>query len=964
MGITETWLKNYISDAQVSLPGYTVLRADRDVKVGGGCLLYVHEDIVITKQMAWSDRQTSLVTGYSDEQNLLLCCIYRPPDAEESSFKEAIGKLQDEIDSICQRSGEEPEMVILGDFNLPQMDWNDTSDMKSGTKCNGPDQQILELINQNFLEQIVKTPTRGHNILDLVLTNTPEYFVNVQTKDAPVSDHRLVECALAYNPLGSCTVEKAEEDPFRKFKIHKVDYTDMKCQLNEINWEKVMDCCKSEADDTCEEFKNALIDAVLEVAEDTLPLKTIRKQRKNQLIESFKRRARKVRKKLNNCSTSSERKGLLEQLATIEAQMKESIINQLDKKEKEAVDTIKENPKFFFTYAKKLSKTASKIAPLKRQDGSLAILSEEKAEILQHQYVKVFSDPTDVEPKESLRWTSNQSSNVLEDFDFTAEDVCRAMKEIDPYGAAPEGDIPARILYECRAQLAYPLWLLWRKSMDVGQIPASLKTQQITPIFKKGDKTVAANYRPVSLTSNMIKTFERVMRDQIVEFLENNNIFPDSQHGFRKRRSCLTQLIEHVDTILKNLQDGKEVDVIYVDYAKAFDKVDTNILIAKLERYGVRGKVLGWIKSFLTDRYQTVVVDGKKSSWEKVRSGVPQGTVLGPPLFIVYVADLVAAMKFSIPKTLADDTKLIMAIEDQESPIKLQDDLDRLGQWSKDNNMSLNDEKFEVLHYALNNTSLLKQLPFFSELETYYTPEGLEILPKDCVRDLGVQITNDLSWGRHVHKMTTDARRMSGWVLRAFKTRDAKTMLILYKSLVRSKLEYCCALWDTPKISDIQSVEEIQRKFTKRIHGMKDISYWERLKALKMQSMQRRRERYSIIMVWKMANGEAPNSIGVKFHNNARLGKKAEIPTSPTHTQVSVATKFHNSFACRATRLWNTLPRDVNTAEDLATFKVQLGKWLSRFPDRPPVTGYTRQNNNSILDWALTVSREGEVPRN
>ena len=209
--------------------------------------------------------------------------------------------------------------------------------------------------------------------------------------------------------------------------------------------------------------------------------------------------------------------------------------------------------------------------------------------------------------------------------------------------------------------------------------------------------------------------------------------------------------------------------------------------------------------------------------------------------------------------------------------------------------------------------------------------------------------------------MTVEARRISGWILRAFKTREVKPMLILYKSLVRSKLEYCCPLWDSPKISNITSVEDVQRKFTKRIHGMKDLSYWDRLIKLNLQSMQRRRERYSIIMIWKMATGNAPNNIGVKFLNNARLGKKVEVPTSPTTTQVSVSTKYYNSFACRAARLWNTLPRNVNMAENLASFKVLLGKWLERFPDRPPVTGYTRQNNNSIIDWVRIASREGEA---
>ena len=142
---------------------------------------------------------------------------------------------------------------------------------------------------------------------------------------------------------------------------------------------------------------------------------------------------------------------------------------------------------------------------------------------------------------------------------------------------------------------------------------------------------------------------------------------------------------------------------------------------------------------------------------------------------------------------------------------------------------------------------------------------------------------------------------------------------------------------------------------------MSEINYWVRLKKLGILSLQRRRERYSIIMVWKMANGEAPNNIGLRFYQNDRLGLRVEVPTCPTSTQSSVATKFHNSFASRATRLWNTLPSDVNSAKNLTAFKVLLGEWLKRMPDRPPVPGYTRQNNNSILDWILLVSREGEA---
>ena len=166
-----------------------------------------------------------------------------------------------------------------------------------------------------------------------------------------------------------------------------------------------------------------------------------------------------------------------------------------------------------------------------------------------------------------------------------------------------------------------------------------MKTQYITPVFKKGDRTSAANYRPVSITSHIIKIFERVVRKHVVEHMESNSFLSPHQHGFRKKRSCLTQLIDHVDNILKTLNDGNEVDVIYLDYAKAFDKVDHQILLAKAKRYGIKGKTLQWLTEFLKDRLHTVVVEGTKSSFQLVISGVSQGTVLGPILYILYIDD-------------------------------------------------------------------------------------------------------------------------------------------------------------------------------------------------------------------------------------------------------------------------------------------------------------------------------------
>ena len=200
---------------------------------------------------------------------------------------------------------------------------------------------------------------------------------------------------------------------------------------------------------------------------------------------------------------------------------------------------------------------------------------------------------------------------------------------------------------------------------------------------------------------------------------------------------------------------------------------------------------------------------------------------------------------------------------------------------------------------------------------------------------------------------------MAAWALRAFKDRSVTTMLTLYKSLIRCKVEYCSPLWSPYKIGDIQALENIQRQFTRRIENMAQYDYWERLEKLRLMSLQRRRERYSIIHMWKIHNGAAPNSTNTRFYHHPRLGVRAEVPTLYTGAQKSYSTKYFHSFTVRAARLWNTLPKKVNTAVTLDTFKILLGRWLDHFPDNPPVKGYYTRNSNSIMDWVLEVRAKG-----
>ena len=959
MCITETWLTDSISSAQTQLSGYHCIRSDRDSRRGGGCAIYLHNSLVPSDELVISDINNNIAAVYVEDLHLILATVYRPPDAPDHEFSAALDKLQRMIDDHS-KDDRSADLYITGDFNLPLFDWDQCQIPPHPP--NGAYSRLMIFIEENFLSQMVNEPTRVNSILDLVLTNCPQYILDVDTELTKLSDHKLVKCLLGFNPISKSEMVSTaiEEHSFRAVNYHKANMEALNEDLGQVDWYTLKKLCDENQDYDGSMFKELLVLTVLQLTLKHSPSKFLsggtRKNKTERELNSLKMKRRKLNRKiseLKDLNPLSRRIQQLELDSNLTAyEIKDVIVNRLTQKELEAVETIKSNPKFFYSYAKRLSKSKSTVGPLKNSDGLLTNKAAEKAEILQQQYVSVFSNPENADLEACKSYVQTHHGKELSDFHVTLEDIKEAIGELDPYSAAPDWDIPAKVICGCKETIATPLWLLWRDSFNKGVIPKDLKMQYITPIYKKGNKTEAVNYRPVSLTSHLIKIFERVMRKHLVKHLEENEILPDSQHGFRSKRSCLTQLIEHVDEVLKALNGGNEVDVIYLDYSKAFDKVDHQVLLAKMKMYGINGKFYDWIKDFLSNRSQTVVVDGSKSSFQEVKSGVPQGTVLGPVFFILYVIDMVMSAKNSKTLTFADDTKLLRVIAQLLCQALLQTDLTSVIQWSIANNMVLHEDKFVVMNYCLKAWHLLRELPFSVETRQYTTTEGKILEASHYTRDLGVYLSDDCTWSYHINTMTRDARRIASWVLGAFRDRSIVTMMTLFKSLVRSKLEYCCPLWNPSKISDIQTIENLQRQFTRKIYGMSKIDYWERLKFLKLLSLQRRRERYTIIHTWKILNEKAPNNIGMNFYSSARLGIRATVPNFSHQAQKTYSSAFDNSFSVKATRLWNALPKSVNSVTKLEPFKVALGEFLTQFPDRPPATGYAPPNSNSLLDWS------------
>ena len=392
------------------------------------------------------------------------------------------------------------------------------------------------------------------------------------------------------------------------------------------------------------------------------------------------------------------------------------------------------------------------------------------------------------------------------------------------------------------------------------------------------------------------------MRDKLVDYLERNQLLNSFQHGFRHGHSCLSELLVHYEDLLANLSQGNDVDVVYLDFAKAFDKVDHKLLLKKIRSLGISGKLFNWIKSFLNNRFQKVVIDGFHSYIALVLSGVPQGTVLGPILFLIYLNDINSSIKNGCTiRSFADDSRLFKPICTSQDAVNLQLDLQNVILWATENNMVLHEDKFELMQYSSslnsNTKELLESLPFNEYARYYTTSDGFDLVPADQVKDLGIFMSSKLDFSSHISLIADNACRKAAWVLSVFRCRKVDTMMTLYKSLVRPLLEYCCPLWNPSKILDIQCLENIQRRFTSKIAGLENLTYWERLKKLDLMSLQRRRERFCIIYMHKILNCHVPNDLSVNWHMNARLGFKVKIPNSSSTRKI--ASIYESSFSIK-----------------------------------------------------------------
>ena len=563
--------------------------------------------------------------------------------------------------------------------------------------------------------------------------------------------------------------------------------------------------------------------------------------------------------------------------------------------------------KQFFNFIKKSMETRDEVSTL-TQNGVIYDSDLEKCEVLSRHYKSMFT----IDDQYLPQCEQNMPVDSFTDIEITDFDIVKAIQRMNAGSSPGIDDVFPKFINNVAPYIIKPLRKIFRASLEEGRVPDDWVTSIIIPVYKKNKKpSMCASYRPINLTCCVSKIFERIIYQKLIGYLWENNLISPSQHGFLSKRSTMTNLLACTFDWVTYFNNRQACDIIYIDYEKAFDKVPHCKLLYKLGKLGLGGKLMSWIECFITKRRQCVKVRKSYSQYVDVDSGVAQGTLLGPLLFILYISDITKVIDENSSIILyADDSKIHGRTNTLDKCYQLAQNLNKLEEWCSDWQLSINYDKCEVLRVGRQNLNFQYEL-------------GGNVIPsKTYCRDLGVYVGNDLYYRHHYETITRNGHYLCKLIRNSFASQNVDFLVFMYKTYILPKIEYASSVWSPYYKKDVDLIEKVQKKFTKFIPNLFESPYMERLNILKMITLEERRIYLDIILMYKIVHG----LVDLEFEKYCRFNTRG-TRGHPLKLNVILSSrvnchKYH--FFSRIVKIWNAVPTEIITIEKLAVFKKRI----------------------------------------
>ena len=903
--LTETWLNESISDFEILPSGYEIYRKDRQNRTGGGVLIAIKASLS-SSQPSFAELPSDLEAVMVEIENLkfnkkiLIMVCYRPPNDARFVFH-----LISALNLIEFKNYH--SILVVGDFNFPNIRWIDGSGFSN---CSTNDEsKLVDILKDLYLFQLIDTPTRLSNVLDLVLTNIPDGVSSLQCgvaiKDIGIpSDHYPIIFDILVSYVFKVPAKRLRYD----FKNANFDEINQALHLIPLS-SGVTDISSQEDFDAAWEWWNDLVFATI----NTFVSKVLaRNSNHPPWIKGDLAKAIRKKKSLWRKVRVSSDPALSEKFRRKRQNIKMWIRSARKKYLADIANEVHHNSKRFWSYFS--FKNKKKSIPDKVHYGT-DVFSDDRsrANAFSKYFQSIYKDHDDCSDTMDELAPLNPLAVTLDVIQASVTDVTSLLQSVKITKSIGPDGLPNIILKECAEVLAPSLTAFINFGLSHGFYLSQWKYANLTPVHKKGKRDDVCNYRPISLLPVISKIQEHIVATELTIHVKNQ--LYNLQHGFQKGKSCVAQLLLVYQEIGKHLDAGHETDLILLDFAKAFDSVCHKRLLLKLKWFGISGPLLAWFESYLSLRLQRVVINGSYSNWNPLKSGVAQGSLLGPTLFLLYINDLPNVIMHSKLALFADDSKCFKAIKDGSSDfLSIQDDLNALSNWS-----TANEIYFQPLKCLNLRISRKRNSP-----DRCYHLLGSELKVVQSATDLGIVISSDLKWSDHISSVVAKANRMLGFIKRNC-TNDLNkdSLKLLYMSLVRSHLCYASQLWAPQSPTLMIEVENIQRRATRFICKNNELSYKERLLKLNLLPLTYWLEYLDLVFFFKCKAGLIDLNLDNLIEFCSGRSRRGSSGLFLKHNKARTSL-FRESYFVRISNLWNAIPDSIRSVDLLASFKKKL----------------------------------------